>query len=114
MRLHLAGTLLPYEETVEFWVVDGKISDAPVAGAETLLTDGWILTGLVDAHCHVGLDAGGAVDRATAEAQALADRDAGVLLIRDAGSPSDTRWVDARDDLPRIVRAGRQDRKSVV
>ena len=33
--------------------------------------------GLVDAHCHVGLDAHGAVDDATAEAQALADREAG-------------------------------------
>ena len=37
----------------------------------------------------------------------LADRDAGALLLRDAGSPADTRWVQARDDLPRLVRAGR-------
>ncbi|MBW4960156.1 amidohydrolase, partial [Klebsiella pneumoniae] len=29
------------------------------------------------------------------------------LLIRDAGSPSDTHWIDARDDLPRMIRAGR-------
>ena len=49
----------------------------------------------------------GAVDDATAEAQALADRDAGALLLRDAGSPADTRWVQDRDDLPRLVRAGR-------
>ena len=49
----------------------------------------------------------GAVDDATAEEQALADRDAGALLLRDAGSPADTRWVQARDDLPRLVRAGR-------
>ena len=105
MRLHVSGTLLPYQESVDLWVVDGRVVDAPAAGAETIT--GWITTGLVDAHCHVGLDAGGAVDRATAEAQALADRDAGALLIRDAGSPSDTRWLDDRDDLPRIVRAGR-------
>ena len=32
---------------------------------------------------------------------------AGTLLIRDAGSPADTRWVDDREDLPRIIRAGR-------
>jgi hypothetical protein len=42
-----------------------------------------------------------------AERQALADRDAGVLLIRDAGSPADTRWIDDRDDLPHVIRAGR-------
>ena len=63
--------------------------------------------GLVDAHSHIGLGAHGAVDDATAEQQALADRDAGALLLRDAGSPADTRWVQARDDLPRLVRAGR-------
>jgi imidazolonepropionase-like amidohydrolase len=69
--------------------------------------EGWALPGLVDAHCHVGLGAHGPVDAGTAEKQALTDRDAGTLLIRDAGSPSDTRWVDDRDDLPKIIRAGR-------
>ena len=39
--------------------------------------------------------------------QAETERDAGVLLIRDAGSPIDTRGFDDRDDLPRIIRAGR-------
>ena len=68
---------------------------------------GWVLPGLVDAHCHVGLGPDGAVDEATSEEQALADRDAGTLLIRDAGTPVDTHWVDDRDDLPRIIRAGR-------
>ena len=28
-------------------------------------------------------------------------------MLRDAGSPADTRWIDDREDLPRIVRAGR-------
>jgi hypothetical protein len=42
-----------------------------------------------------------------AEKQALTDREAGTLLIRDAGSPSDTRWIDDREDLPKIIRAGR-------
>ncbi|MCE7082223.1 amidohydrolase family protein [Streptomyces sp. ST2-7A] len=98
----------------ELWVIDGRISfTRPVSGGNsggpdepTTLT-GWVLPGLVDAHCHVGLDAGGAVDRPTSERQALTDRDAGTLLIRDAGSPADTRWIDDREDLPRIVRAGR-------
>ena len=66
-----------------------------------------MLPGLVDAHCHVGLDAEGGVDEATTEEQAVADRDAGALLLRDAGVPVDTRWMDDRDDLPRVIRAGR-------
>ncbi|MYR56667.1 amidohydrolase family protein, partial [Streptomyces sp. SID625] len=31
----------------------------------------------------------------------------GALLLRDAGSPADTRWTDDREDLPKIIRAGR-------
>src|SRR5690606_15980410 len=69
--------------------------------------DGWVLPGYVDAHCHVGLGPEGAVDAATAEEQATTDRDHGTLLIRDAGSAADTRWIDERDDLPKIIRAGR-------
>ena len=65
------------------------------------------MPGLVDAHCHLGLDAHGAVDEATTEEQAVADRDAGALLLRDCGSPADTRWVHDRDDLPRLIRCGR-------
>ncbi|WP_242424388.1 amidohydrolase family protein, partial [Frankia sp. EI5c] len=68
---------------------------------------GWALPGLVDAHCHVGLVSTGATDAQTAEEQIRADRDSGALLLRDAGSPSDTRWIDDRPDLPRLIRAGR-------
>ena len=65
------------------------------------------MPGLVDAHCHVGLDAHGGVDRATAEAQARLDLSTGVTLIRDAGSPIDTHWLDGQPRFPRIIRAGR-------
>lgn len=108
--LHLEGPILvgPDDVRPQLWVVDGRISyAAPTSAADVQTVRGWVLPGLVDAHCHVGLAAQGAVDAATAETQALADRDAGTLLIRDAGSPADTRWMDQRDDLPRIVRAGR-------
>ncbi|SEK95485.1 amidohydrolase family protein [Streptacidiphilus jiangxiensis] len=107
--LHVTGRVLVGPEDVrdELWVVDGRISfTAPVSG-EVRSVRGWVLPGLTDAHAHVGLDGHGAVDQATSEKQALADRDAGVLLLRDAGSPADTRWVDDREDLPKIVRAGR-------
>ena len=100
------GTVLPTQERRDVYVVDGHVTDGPVAGAD-LVAEGWIVPGLVDAHCHVGLDAHGPVEDAVAEQQALADRDVGALLLRDAGSAADTRWIDDRSDLPRIIRAGR-------
>ena len=108
--LHVKGRILAGPEDVrdELWVVDGRISyDRPVAARDIRTVSGWALPGLVDAHCHVGLGPHGPVDQDVAEKQALADREAGTLLIRDAGSPSDTRWVDDREDLPKIIRAGR-------
>ncbi|MBL7626837.1 amidohydrolase family protein [Frankia sp. CN6] len=90
------------------WIVGGRVTyERPVGSADVRTVRGWVLPGLVDAHCHVGLDEHGAVDADTTLAQARADRDAGSLLLRDAGSPADTRWIDDRDDLPRLVRAGR-------
>lgn len=106
-RLHLHGVLLPGDATVDLWVVEGRITFEPVADAVTVATGAWIMPGLVDAHCHIGLGHAGEVDRDTTEKQALTDRDAGTLLVRDAGSPADTRWIDDREDLPRIIRAGR-------
>lgn len=106
--LHLRGPVLvgPDEVVDQAWIVDGRLTfQRPSADTTTL--DGWVVPGLVDAHSHIGLGTGGAVDDATAEQQALADRDAGALLLRDAGSPVDTRWVQARTDLPVLVRAGR-------
>ncbi|MDP9165244.1 MAG: amidohydrolase family protein [Actinomycetota bacterium] len=107
MRLHLRGRGLPDGEPVEWWVVHGRLSAEPVADAETVFDGGWIIPGLVDAHCHVGLGPHGPTDLDEAVTQAETERDAGALLLRDAGSPVDTRSFDDRDDLPRIIRAGR-------
>lgn len=104
LRVH--GPVLPDGEVRDLYVVDGRVTYEPQAGAE-LVASGWVLPGLVDAHNHLGLDDGGAVDDAEVERQALADRDTGALLLRDCGSPADTRWVHDREDLPRLVRAGR-------
>lgn len=109
--LHVKGRILvgPDEVRDELWVVDGRVSyDRPVGvGSDDVRTvEGWTLPGLVDAHCHVGLGAHGPVPEDIAEKQALTDREAGTLLLRDAGSPSDTRWIDDREDLPKIIRAG--------
>ncbi|MFD0029969.1 amidohydrolase family protein [Streptomyces sp. NPDC055059] len=109
--LHVKGRVLvgPDDVRDELWVVGGRVTyDRPAGpGLDITTVNGWAMPGLVDAHCHVGLDAHGPVPADVAEKQALTDREAGTLLIRDAGSPSDTRWIDDREDLPRIIRAGR-------
>jgi imidazolonepropionase-like amidohydrolase len=100
------GPVLPDGEARDLYVVDGRVTLEPQSGAETV-AEGWIVPGLVDAHCHIGLDDHGAIPDDEAEAQAVQDRDAGALLIRDAGSAADTRWIHDRDDLPRLIRCGR-------
>ncbi len=105
---HVHGVVLPGTEPTDLWIADGVVSAEPVSGAQSLGRDLWIMPGLVDAHCHIGLGSdGNPCDLATAEAQAITDRDSGVLLIRDAGAPADTHWVDERADLPKVIRAGR-------
>jgi imidazolonepropionase-like amidohydrolase len=104
---HLRGVLVETGQETDLWVADGRISSEAIPGAETLVDHGWILPGLVDAHCHVGLSPAGAVDPATAERQARTDLATGVTLIRDAGAPTDTHWLDGRAGLPRLIRAGR-------
>ena len=102
----VSGPVLPDGEPRELYVVDGRVTYERQAGADTV-AEGWIVPGLVDAHCHLGLDDFGATTDEETEQQALDDRDGGALLIRDAGSAADTRWVQSRDDLPRLIRCGR-------
>lgn len=109
--LHIHGTILtgPQDDDVrdELWVIDGKITfTKPTSTADATSIQGFVLPGLVDAHCHVGLDAHGPVDDATSIQQATTDRDSGALLLRDAGSPADTRFIDNHEELPEIIRAG--------
>jgi imidazolonepropionase-like amidohydrolase len=106
--LHVRGVLLPEEEERDLWVVDGRITFEPPSGADTVTSGGWIVPGLVDAHCHIGLGPGGPIDDPVElQNQARADTAAGALLVRDAGSPVDTRFLDGEPDVPRIVRCGR-------
>ncbi len=104
--LKFSGPVLPDGEVRHLYVVDGQITFDPPHGAESAV-QGWIVPGLVDAHCHLGLDDAGAVSEEETEQQAIDDRNAGALLIRDCGSAADTRWIHDRDDLPRLVRCGR-------
>jgi imidazolonepropionase-like amidohydrolase len=106
--LHVRGVLLPDEEERDIYVVDGRLTFEAVGSAETVAGSGWVLPGLVDVHCHVGQGPHGPVeDVEELREQGRADARAGTLLIRDAGSPVDTRMLDGQPDLPRIIRAGK-------
>ncbi|MEU7866131.1 amidohydrolase family protein [Dactylosporangium sp. NPDC049140] len=107
--LHVRGTLLPSGERRDLWLVGDRVTFSPVAGALTVADEGYILPGLVDAHCHLGIQPGGRPSDGVDQARSLAvvDRDAGVLAIRDAGSPIPYASLDDDPDTPRLVRAGR-------
>src|SRR5690625_3045383 len=111
--LHLRGPLLvgPQQEIDEAWVVGGRLHhlrpELP-AGTELLEIDGFVVPGLADLHCHLGIsNQGTGTTLPEARAQALTDRDTGVLLIRDAGSIIDTSALQQQADLPRLIRCGR-------
>ncbi|MGH8969346.1 MAG: amidohydrolase family protein [Actinomycetes bacterium] len=105
--LHARAVLLPGDVARDLWVdADGLLTFERIDGADTV-PGRFAVPGLVDAHCHVGLDAHGGVPEHEQERQITTDRDTGTLLVRDAGVPVDTRWIDGREDLPRVVRAGR-------
>ena len=108
MTLHFRGRVLPADEVVDLYVIDGRISYSRPSGDATTVSDGgWLVPGLVDAHCHVGLGPEGGVDHDEQERQAIANRDNATLLLRDCGSPVDTSWIYDRPDLPKLIRHGR-------
>ena len=74
--LHIVGEILvgPTDTRPECWVLDGRVTyAAPTSpGHDVQTVRGWALPGLVDAHCHVGLDHHGPVEPDVAEQQATA------------------------------------------
>ncbi|GIJ45786.1 hypothetical protein Val02_26720 [Virgisporangium aliadipatigenens] len=100
--------LLPDGEVRDLWLVGDRVTLEPVPGAVTVADRGYILPGLVDAHCHIGLPLGSGAISSLDEARALADldREAGVLAIRDAGSPYPYPELDDDPRVPRLARAG--------
>ncbi|MFV0634798.1 amidohydrolase family protein [Demequina sp.] len=108
--VHLTGPVLVDDALVasEAWILGGRVTfERPRHSGDVTTLSGTVVPGLVDVHCHVGLDSGGAVDESLALKQAAVDRDAGTLLIRDAGSPLDTSFVQQREDMPRLIRSAR-------
>ncbi len=109
MALHVRGVVLPDDEVRDLWLVGDRVTLHPVPDAVTVADRGYLLPGLVDAHCHIGIAPGGAPIDGIGQAKELAgvDRDAGVLAIRDAGSPYPYPQLDDDPDVPRLARAGR-------
>jgi imidazolonepropionase-like amidohydrolase len=109
MALHVRGTVLPEGEVRDLWLVGDRVTVEPVRDAETVSDGGWILPGLVDAHCHLGIAYGAKPIESLDQARELAytDRDAGVLALRDAGSPYPYPELDDEPGIPRLARAGR-------
>jgi imidazolonepropionase-like amidohydrolase len=109
VAMHIRGVVLPDDEVRDLWLVGDRVSTEPVPGAETVVDGGFLLPGLVDAHCHIGIKPGAVPITSLAEAKELAaqDRDTGVLAIRDAGSPYPYPSLDDDPDVPRLARAGR-------
>src|SRR5919199_3258858 len=109
MALHVRGVVLPDDEVRDLWLVGDRVSSAPVPDAVTIASSGFVVPGLADAHAHTGTDPGGAPVTAVSESRSLAavDRDAGVLAIRDAGSPFPYPDLDDDPEMPRLARAGR-------
>jgi imidazolonepropionase-like amidohydrolase len=108
-NFHLTGPVIVDDETVlaQAWVEGGALRLGEPASGDFQEIDGFVLPGLVDVHCHVGLDSGGPVDPELALKQSKLDRDAGTLLIREPGSPIDTGFLDGIAAAPRLIRAGR-------
>ena len=109
MALHVRGTVLPGGEVRDLWLVGDRVTFEPVGGAETISDGGFVVPGLVDAHCHLGIAYGAKPITGLDQARELAgiDRDAGVLALRDAGSPYPYPELDDEPGVPRLARAGR-------
>ncbi|HEY2790764.1 MAG TPA: amidohydrolase family protein [Micromonosporaceae bacterium] len=107
--LHVRGVVLPDDQVRDLWLVGDRVTYEPVPDATTIADGGFVLPGLVDAHCHIGIAAGGAPAEALDQVRSLAviDREAGVLALRDAGSPYPYAELDDEPGMPRLARAGR-------
>ena len=107
--LHVRGRVLPGADVRDVFIVDGKFTFAPQADARTLLDGGYLLPGLVDAHAHLQLasPSPNAPPRKAAEASARAHLNAGVLVVREPGSPDrSSHGIGPAQGLPRVQTAG--------
>ncbi|HUG29694.1 MAG TPA: amidohydrolase family protein [Candidatus Limnocylindria bacterium] len=106
---HLHGVVLPDLVERDLFIVDRKLTLEPQDDFETIVHDGYLIPGLVDAHAHLPFASPAPEEASWAEkavASARVHLDAGVLTVRDPGGPTPT-GLGPRDGLPRTITAGR-------
>jgi imidazolonepropionase-like amidohydrolase len=105
--LRVRGPALPDGEPLDLYADGDRWTAEPVAGA-TLVAEGWLLPGLVDAHTHPGAEQpGDPLDEALLRTDLRRHVDAGVTMIRSPGLAGDPPgWFGSAEDLPRAVHAG--------
>ena len=95
----------------DVFVVDGTFSFEGADDAETVISDAYLVPGLVDAHAHLQLWSPAGDDASLEErvqASAQAQLDAGVLVLREPGGPEGSApGVGPAHGLPRTASAGR-------
>jgi imidazolonepropionase-like amidohydrolase len=109
--IRISTTVLPEGKQTDLFVADGRFRTAPTEDAVTIHSGGYAVPGLVEAHAHLALasPAGStASEHDRIHASARAQIEAGVLLVREPGSPSRAaRDLDPEQGLPRVHTAGR-------
>ncbi len=110
-RLHLRGRVLPGGDVRDVFVVDRRLTLVQPDDAVTVLDGGFVVPGLVDAHAHLALFSP-AGDKAPVDervaASGRAQLEAGVLAVREPGSPlgAAARGRGPADGMPRTIVAG--------
>ncbi len=111
MTLHVRGTVLPGGVERDVVVTDdGRFDLMGETDAPTVLDDCFLIPGLVDAHCHLGLfsPAGDdAPDDERARASAQMELATGVLALREPGGPNHASTGLGPPGLPRTFASGR-------
>jgi imidazolonepropionase-like amidohydrolase len=104
----LPPTVLPDGQREDWWIGEGRLTREPIAGAEQL-PGRFALPGLVDAHAHTSVGPDMQPDTLEGTVARIAGlRDAGVLVVRDVGSPKSlTLRIVPDAGMPTFVAAGR-------
>jgi len=106
----IQATVLPTGAPTDLWIRSGRWVDGPVDDAATLHSGGYAVPGLVDAHAHLALASPSPEgdDNERARASARSHLEAGVLTVREPGSPNHaSAGLGPSDGLPTVITAGR-------
>jgi imidazolonepropionase-like amidohydrolase len=106
--LHVETAVLPEGLTTDLWISGGRFVEGPL-DCDTHHAGGYAITGLVDAHAHLALASPlpESNDEERSRASARAHLEAGVLAVREPGSPNRASAQISGAGLPTVITAGR-------